>query len=250
VRPYLLFEREGVPFGSGMATVLLERVLDVMALGVLFLGVLLFADIPSTVVNVAGRDYDIVLLGRTTILGALIPFGGAAVALVALGDRGVEIARRTFGRIDPRAGEIAASFLGTFVSTLRALGEPRHAAQVLLWTAVPWTVNVFSMLWMARAFSFGAGLGFWDGATILVAVCVALILPAPPGFAGVFELAVTIGVTLYGVGSAQAAAFAVAVHAGQFVLLTTLGTIFLVLDRISVRRLLQSMQDLRAGPPA
>jgi glycosyltransferase 2 family protein len=248
VRPYLLFEREEVPFGSGMATVLLERVLDVMALGALFVGVLLFADIPSTVVTVAGSDYDIVRLGRTTILGALIPFGGAALALVAMGDKGVEIARTSLGRVDPRVGELAATFLATFVSTLKSLGDPKHALSVLAWTAVPWTVNVLSMLWMAKAFSFGAGLGFWDGAAILVAVCIGLILPAPPGFAGVFELAITIGVALYGVGAAPAAAFAVCVHAGQFILLTSLGTLFLVLDKISVRRLLDSMAELRTQP--
>ena len=248
VRPYLLFEREGVPFGSGMATVLLERVLDVAALGVLFVGVLLFADIPSTVVTVAGSDYDIVKLGRTTILGALIPFGGAAVALVAMGDKGIELTRRLLTPVDERVAGLAATFLGTFVSTLRSLGKPRHALAIIGWTALPWIVNVFSMLWMAKAFSFGAGLGFWDGATILVVVCVALILPAPPGFAGVFELAVTIGVTVYGVASAPAAAFAVCVHVGQFVLLTSLGVAFLVLDRISVRRLLDSMATLRRAP--
>lgn len=248
VRPYLLFEREEVPFGSGMATVLLERVLDVLALGVLFLGVLLFADIPSTVVTVAGTDYDIVKLGRTTILGALLPFGGAALVLVAMGDRGVEITRRLGGKVNPRLGDLAANFLKAFVDTLKSLGDPRHAASILFWTALPWTVNVFSMLWMAKAFSFGAGLGFWDGAAILVVVCIGLILPAPPGFAGVFELAVTIGVALYGVGAAPAAAFAVVVHGGQFVLLTALGTLFLVLDRISVRRLLDSMAELRSSP--
>ena len=247
-RPYLLYEREGVPFGSGMATVLLERVLDVAALGVLFVGVLLFADIPSTVVTVAGRDYDIVRLGRTTILGALIPFGGAALALVAMGDRGIDLTRRVLTPLDPRLAGLAASFLATFVSTLRSLGRPRHALTILGWTALPWTINVVSMLWMAKAFSFGAGLGFWDGATLLVVVCVALILPAPPGFAGVFELAVTIGVAVYGVGSAPAAAFAVCVHVGQFVLLTSLGVAFLIVDRISVRRLLDSMAELRSAP--
>lgn len=74
VRPYLLFEREEVPFGSGLATVLVERVLDVMALGVLFLGVLLFADVPEFTVTVAGRDepFDIVAAARTGILGVLV----------------------------------------------------------------------------------------------------------------------------------------------------------------------------------
>lgn len=249
VRPYLLFEREEVAFGSGMATVLLERVLDVMALGVLFVGVLLWADMPATTVEVGGTSYDIVKLGRTTILGALIPFGGAGLVLVLLGDRGVALTRRFARPFGARVADLAAGFVGTFVVALKSLGDPRHAAGVLGWTGFTWTINVFSMLVMLKGFGFGDSMGFWDSAAILVSVCVALILPAPPGFAGVFELAITIGLALYGVERAPAAAFAVSVHAGQFAVLTALGALFLSLDKISVRRLLASMQALRSPAP-
>ena len=90
VRPYLLLDKEEVPFGSGMATVLVERVLDVAALGVLFVGVLIWGvdHVSSVPVLVYGHEYDLVQLGRTTILAALVPFGGAIVVLVLLGERG------------------------------------------------------------------------------------------------------------------------------------------------------------------
>ena len=44
------------------------------------------------------------------------------------------------------------------------------------------------------------------------------------------------------------AAFGLLVHVCQFMLLTLLGLVFLSVDRISVRRLLQEMKKLRVEP--
>ena len=43
------------------------------------------------------------------------------------------------------------------------------------------------------------------------------------------------------------AAFGLLVHVCQFAMLAVLGVLFLTLDRISVRRLLQGMKRLRSG---
>ncbi len=236
-RPYLLYEREGVPFGSGMATVVVERVLDVLALAGLFLGVLLFAGIPATDVVVAGRSYDVVAVARTALLAAGLPVSLALVGLLWMGDRAPLLVERITRPLNPRLARWTTAFLGTFLHALRSMGSLRRALGLLSWTVVAWGLNALSMMLMAQAFAFPFDPGFWDGATILVCICVALILPSPPGFAGVFELAVAIALGLYLVGPSEAAAFSLVVHTAQFGLLAAIGTTFLVLDGISVRRL-------------
>jgi len=248
VRPYLLLDREEVPFGSGMATVLVERVLDVAALGVIFVGVLLWGvdGLESTPVVIGDTSYDLVQVGRTAILAALIPFGGGILVLLALGDRGIALSRRIFGLAGARFGDRVAGFLETFLHAVRQLGSWKEASRQLSWTAAAWGVNVCSMWVMAKAFPFGAEMGFWDGATILVTVCIVLIIPPPPGFAGVFELGIAVSVThLYGNSEAVAAAFGALVHVSQFVILVVLGAGFLAVDRISLTRLLEEMNSLR-----
>ncbi len=247
-RPYLLFEREDIPFGAGLATVVVERMLDIAALGVIFLGVLLLADLPSEPVRVGEGSYDIISMARTSLLGVFIPVALGVAVLLAMGDRGVDLGARVAGAVHPRFGDIARRLLQGFVDALRALGSVRKGAPVLVWTGVVWGINVLSIYWMAKAFEFGAALGFWDGATILVCICVALILPAPPGFAGVFELAVVIALAIYGVGRAEAVAFSVAVHGSQFLIIGTVGVYFLVKDKISVSRLLGEIRALRTAP--
>jgi uncharacterized membrane protein YbhN (UPF0104 family) len=236
-RPYLLLEREDVPFGSGMATVLVERVLDVMALGVIFLGVLLYADLPGYSIEVAGRG----------ILGVLIPVGAAIALLLLAGDRGVDLARAVRDRA-PGLLKLPFSFgvrfLETFLVALRSLGSVRRAAPVLAWTAALWLLNVLSIYFTVRAFGFGAAIGFWGAATIIVVICLALIAPAPPGFAGVFEFACTVALALFAIGPSEAAAFAVLLHGSQFLLVTGIGGYFVAVDKISVRRLMDMTKQL------
>ncbi len=250
-RPYLLFEREDVAFGSGMATVVVERVLDVLALGALFVGVLMLADVPAYSVEIPGRaePFDVVIAARTGILGVLAPVLGGIGLLLLLGDRGIALVERVRDRLPEGLlrlpFDFAVRFLGTFLHALRSLGTVRKAAGVLGWTALMWLLNVMSIYFTVRAFEFGAGFGFWHAATILVVICVALIAPAPPGFAGVFEFACAVGLAIFAVGPSEAAAFAVVLHAMQFGLVTSIGMYFVVVDRISVRRLLDSMATLR-----
>ena len=255
VRPYLLLDREEVPFGSGMATVLVERMLDVAALGALFVGVLLWggiADLETSTVSVNGQGYDLVQLGRTAILAVLIPFGGGIVVLLLLGERGVAIGRRVFGLLGRRFGDLVAGFMESFLHALRSLGSVRAVLAQIGWTGGVWIVNACSMWVMMKAFPFGAGMDFWDGATMLVGICIVLIVPPPPGFAGVFEGAVAVVlVGVYAIPEIEvAAAFGVLVHVSQFALMSAIGIFFLAVDRISVRRLLLEMKKLRTGEPA
>ena len=53
VRPYLLTEREGIPFTRGLAAVLLERLLDMVMLLVMLIGLTWVVDLPDSGVLVA-----------------------------------------------------------------------------------------------------------------------------------------------------------------------------------------------------
>ena len=143
----------------------------------------------------------------------------------------------------------------SFVAALHALGSVRRATPILAWTILTWAVNVLSILVMAKSLPFGEGLGFWDGGAILSVICIVLIVPAPPLFAGVFEFAVFVGVLLVvrdggQLLADQARAFAVLVHGSQFALLSTLGVAFLIVDRISVSRLLSVTRSFSQGDSA
>jgi uncharacterized membrane protein YbhN (UPF0104 family) len=119
----------------------------------------------------------------------------------------------------------------------------RRGASVLGWTVLVWALNVLCIEFTANAFPFGAELGFWDAATVLVVLCVALIAPAPPGFAGVFELGCAIALTIYGVAPSEAAAFAVLLHGAQFALIAAFGLFFAATDNVALGKLARSAPE-------
>ena len=246
-RPYLLYDKEDVPFGSGMATVLVERVLDVLALGFILVGVLLFANVGEFTVDSdfdGIKDFDLVAAGRVGLLGVGIPFGGGLVLLLLLGERGVAIARRVFSLFGARVSRLIVGFLEGFLESVRALGSAKAMVSVLLWTVIAWGVNIASMWCMAMG--FGLDVGFWDGAAILLSICIVLIIPPTPGFVGVFELGVVIGFALYDQPKELAVAFGLVVHLFQFLILASLGSVFLVLDKVSMGGILRGINELRA----
>lgn len=245
VRPWLLAERERVPFGSGMATVVLERLLDVAALGVLLLGALMFAGIPPGEVEIYGEHYDLVLVLRRSVLSVLVPVSLALATLIFLGDRGLALADRISAPLGATVQRVLRLFLGAFIGAVRSVGSVRAILTLILWSCVVWTVNTGS-LWLAlKAFPFGAAFGFWDAAAVLACLCAVLMLPAPPGFAGVFELGLGVGLAVYGVARSDAAAFALALHASQFLLMSLTGGAFIFIDRIPLRGLTTTMRALR-----
>ena len=88
VRPVLLLEQHEVPLGAGAATVVVERVFDVLALGALLVGVLLWgaAGVEATPLSVYGHEVELVQLGRTGLLALLLALAGPAALQSCDGD--------------------------------------------------------------------------------------------------------------------------------------------------------------------
>jgi uncharacterized membrane protein YbhN (UPF0104 family) len=92
----------------------------------------------------------------------------------------------------------------------------------------------------ARSFHFEAWIGFGEAAGVLCITMLGIALPAPPGFAGVFEAAVRAALAVFGVGgeahSAAALAFALVFHWGPYLLLSAWAGYYLWRDRIGLGR--------------
>lgn len=249
-RPWLLHEREDVPFGASVATVVVERTLEVLSLAALMALAVVLADVPMADVRVAGVDLPLVSAGRAAVGIALVPFLGTLVAAVALGERAPALARATLGRFHEGLGEKIAAFAGSFVSSLGTLRTPRLAGEVLAWTVATWALNVATMWLFFRAFP-ALDMPALDGGAalvVLVVLVVGVMVPSGPAFIGTFELFIGAALGLYGVAEADAAAYAVTVHAAQLVVLGAFGVFFLVRDPVPMARLLGVLGGSAPGP--
>ena len=234
VRPYLLMEREGAPFGRSLAAIFVERILDMLMLLGMLLGLTLLVDLPTDGLQVHG--VDIIGLGQRVASIAVIGGVLGILGIIGLGERAIG-----WLRLLP-AGERLAGFAGRFRTGLLDLaGRPLHALLILVLSVALWVVTIFAVnLVLAAVPGMPSGLGpAW---TLWAITLTGMALVPTPGFFGGYELFCSSSMLLWGVDLDLARTFAVILHLAQFAFTIALGTTFLVLEGLSLRRLVSSSQ--------
>jgi uncharacterized protein (TIRG00374 family) len=178
----------GVSRVETLATVALERVLDVFCLILL-----LFAALPWLPEVEWLRPAAILALLLATLL----------VALAAVGERPFHALARRWERLEHAWHNVARGLVG--------LRRPRIAAAGFLLTSISWVLVAVSF-WLAML-AFDLDLAPAAGLLVLAAVGLSMILPAAPASLGVFEAAVVIALGAYDVPRSEALSYAFVLHA-------------------------------------
>jgi uncharacterized protein (TIRG00374 family) len=249
VRPLLFAERAGVPLGAGFALVLVERVVDLVAILLCLLGALAWVELPAATIEIAGRGVPVDELVRTAAAALLAPVLLGLLALALVGPAALRGGERAAAWLEARARapflhRLARGLLRfgqAFVEGLHALRSPARLAAVAALTALLFASMGLMMAAFAHAFAIEDRIGFVPGVAVLSITMLGIALPAPPGFAGVFEASARAGLALFGVrGEALAGtslAFALVLHWWPFLLLCALAAWFLWRDGVAVGRL-------------
>lgn len=192
--------RRGTSKVESLATVAVERVLDVLCL-------LLLVIVAAPVLP------DLSWIGAAVALAAALAAAlvAAAVAFAVWGDRPVHALARLFGRL-PFIGEEQIEHAGEGLARgFAGLRHGRIALSAAFWTAVSWLLTSLSF-WLATL-AFDLDVPLDAGLLVLAAVGLSLIVPVAPGALGVFEAATVVALGAYGVSREDALSYAFALHA-------------------------------------
>lgn len=241
LRPYLISRKEGLSLPATLATVVMERVLDLVAVLTL-LGVF--------VLTVDESSFAPGLL-RPIKISALIAAAAAVVLLVTMWVLATHPEKigslvRTLDRVLPHAmadrlGHLASKFSGGFAAARR----PRDLAMAILWSYPIWVA--FSAETWAVSKALGIELPF-SGTFLLQAMLVIGVAVPTPGGVGSFHAMYQFGVTAFFGANAQAAvAAAIVLHAISFVPVSLAGFMVMAQDGLSLGRLREISQAPSAG---
>ena len=233
VRPGLLHRLAGVPFITGAATIVVERLLDVLALLVI-LGIAIgLTGLPVETASLGGWTIDLeVARGALLLVVALL--GLPLTGLVLARSVTLRWAERVLGLLPNVASAPSLRWLNSFADSVEKLGTPRPLLWSGLLSLMIWGVGVL-VAWALMQASPQIQLGVLEAAVVTLFVAVALLMPAPAGGLGVFEAGAVVGVGLYGVTGAPAALFAVTLHAVHLGTITLLGVVCLAWEGIPWR---------------
>jgi len=219
VRAYVV-TRRGQRFWTTVTTLVVERVLDGLAIGLLLAALFLLIPIP--------RELEWAALVFLSVDLALLAFLGAFAVAPAPCKRLARVL--TGGR--PALAARADRLLATFDTSLAGVRAPRHALPVIGWSCA---------IWVALAASIWAGFGAARLDLPLVAawttlgfVGLGVSLPSSPGFVGVIQAAVVTALRLFDVPYDAALSFSLLLHISQFVPVTVWGLVLLFLEHVSL----------------
>ena len=210
VRAYALARREGIPHGTSVSTVFVERIFDGLAIVGIMAVVCLTQPVP-------GWARQAGMLGAVLFLGLL-----ATLVAGRLWRSRFDLVVQFFLKPFPDgASKALEGFLTRLLDGTEVLFRGGAAIQVVLLSFVIWLVEGAMFLVLLPAFGVPAVVGVAYFA--LAATNLGVLLPSSPGHVGTFHFICAQALGAFGVPPATAVSYAVLVHALQYVPVTLLG---------------------------
>ena len=238
LRPYLLSRQEGLSLSSTFATIVIERVLDLIAVLTLLA---LYLAVAADMSSMSPALLRSVVLSASTA-GLLAVFLAMVLWVVAAHPERIGGLVQTADRVLPHAvakrlAKVARSFSGG----LAAARRPRELVAAVVWSFAIWILHA-SEVWVATL-AFGMVMPF-AGSFLLQGLLVIGVAVPTPGGVGSFHEAYRFGMTtFFKASNANAIAAAIVVHAISFVPVIVLGLVFMAQDGLSLGRLKQLARE-------
>jgi glycosyltransferase 2 family protein len=240
LRPYLVAKQDGLPVSATFATIVMERVLDLIAvLALMALYVWGFADTSTWKPQLLGPIEISAAVGGVASIALLVLMWTLATHPERIGTLVHSTDRFLPAKIAARLGQWAS----TFSSGFAVARNPRGLFLSLFWSFPLW-VLIAAETWAVTK-AFGIVMPF-AGTFLLQAMLVVGVAVPTPGGVGSYHEAYRIGVTtFFNAPNDRAVAAAIVVHFLAFIPILLLGIVFMAQDGLSVGRL----QELAVTPP-
>jgi uncharacterized protein (TIRG00374 family) len=222
-RAFALTRTEPVPLSASIASLVVERILDGVVLAIFLFVTISLPGFPL------GEGSTAELIRRTANIGA-VAFG-IGLGVLWLAARRPAATGRLFDRtvarwLPDRFAEKASHAAASFVHGLGALASPGVFLRALFWSFVVW-IDLSLSIWAGlEAFDI-SGPGIPGSHFLQAVIAFAVAAPSSPGFFGVFEAAVRVGLGPWNVSAPRVVSFATSYHILTFIPVTLIGLWYL-----------------------
>jgi hypothetical protein len=238
VRPVALSSKEHVRPSASVATILIERILDMTTVVAIFAVDLLVYEPPladaEIMVRVRWTGIALLTASLTGIYG-LVRLRRHREGALAFLNRRLE----PFGR---RIRKAVVSLVGNFAEALSILHDARELVVVSGYSLLLWSICAVVNMLTVRAFGFS---DMWLGAAVFVLGfgLVGSLVPTPGGAAGAFHVAAAGGLMLLGIQELDAKSVAIVLHLIVFGAALPYGLFYLARGGYSLSRLRAAVRE-------
>jgi len=230
IRPYLLARREGLSATATFATIIVERIFDLVAVLLLLAAFLVW--------------FDPGLEARDSAVFSAIRYGGLVMAPVAVGtlvlmfvmaghpERLHAWLLKAERVLPAKVAGVIARLARTFAEGFAVVRSPWRVLAALGWSLVLW-ISIATGLWLV-AVGFGIAMPFTGSWLMLAPLVVGVAVPTPGGVGG-FHEAFRIGATsFFGADNDTAVGAAIVLHAISVLPVVIVGLLFIIQDGLKI----------------
>jgi len=240
LRPWLVSRRYPIPTSAGFATIILERLVDMITVLVLF-ALYLFV-LPPPAAQVEGPAMDLAkwlgIAGAGVSLGALV----FLLALHANAERVVGALEKLLARAPRWLAEPLGRMLHSFSAGLAVLRAPApHLVKIALQSLVVWLL--IALGFYLNHVAFRIALPFHATFLLIAFLVVGVAIPTP-GMVGGFHAFYLLALSeVYGIDRATAVAAGIAAHALSNLPVLVFGLALLGREGLSLGRVAEVTRD-------
>src|SRR5262245_49938680 len=230
LRPYLVARHHSLRTSAAFATIILERLVDLITVLLLFFLYLYALPMPATqlqgpalgVIKAAGALAGLAALTVLVLLVALHVWAGRALAILD----------KVVFRLPRRVAEAVSHGLYNFAEGLAVLQAPgKHLLAIAGQVLLLWCTICLGIHWTNMA--FGLTLPYHTSFLIVGFLTVGVAVPTP-GMVGGFHLAYQQALAQFGIDTATASAAGIACHALSNLPVLVLGLVFLWREGLTI----------------
>lgn len=257
-RPAILQKKENVPFSTGLATVMVERIFDSSILIILFGAMLAYIDIDpqlsisfgkynlnrETLVSIGGNIFKLMLILIAGII--LFSFSSIRQAVKWTINKIPSLFSLTSVSLKNKIQKFCASLI-CFVDNLSTgfsfINYPKKICICIGLSFIIWVLSAFSFYIIALGCP-GINLSYLELFAVMIIICFFIALPSVPGFWGIWEAGGVFALSLFNVSAKEAAGFTLASHAIQIFPVIIIGVISTMLTGVNALQILKKRRNI------
>jgi uncharacterized protein (TIRG00374 family) len=233
VRPWVLARREKLSKTTLLATVVVERAIDMLTLlGIFGVSVMVHPIAENTD---AGR---LVQWGARVLITLCVVLTVFVIAIERSRSLAQAFVKWVTAPLPVSARARVVEMLERFLEGLGLFRDFRRLAVVFVLSFAMFLC--FACALSLSLWSLGISLPWYAGMTMLVITAIGIMVPAAPGYIGTLNIACTAGLALFGIGKAQSVPFSWFYFFSQWLPITAVGLILLNREGLSLRSLGQA----------
>lgn len=214
LRAFAIGKSQNISKTSAFATVIVERLIDVLSLLIVLAIAILVYPLPQAIKN-GGYVIFAFTVGAIVLLVLLMKKKESTLNLMSK-----MMPSKLFGLIEPS--------IRSFLQGFSVLRKSEHYLSITITSVLVWVFYILVVYVSFFAFDFynRYGLDIWASFVVLGTVSIGIMIPSSPGYVGTYHWFCMKSLSFYGIPESEALSFAVISHALNTIPFTVLGLLY------------------------